>query len=282
MPPKVTTMKALTRESGPRSPVSREGSAKGFRKFSEWECRTIPTIYAFGPFRLDAQGETLFKGTEPVALSHRAVALLRILIDRAGAPVSKDALMEAAWPGQAVEESNLTVQIAALRRVLREEPGGERWIETLSRRGYRFVGPMIANVEDSAVKVNFGHAASDPGSVIEEVDRDLLIGERKHVTVLCADLKDSLERFAEGDSEKALEIFEATLTLMRQTVHRYGGTVNIVTGEGIVAVFGAPMALEDHAVRACFAALEIREAVQRYCYGAHDPGCSSVLVRAGL
>jgi adenylate cyclase len=68
------------------------------------------------------------------------VALLRVLIDRAGAPVSKDALMEAAWPGLAVEESNLTVQIAALRRVLREEPGGERWLKTLPRRGYCFVG----------------------------------------------------------------------------------------------------------------------------------------------
>jgi len=59
--------------------------------------------------------------------------------------------MEAAWPGLAVEESNLPVQIAALRRVLREEPGGERWIETLPRRGYRFVGPMIANAENNAV-----------------------------------------------------------------------------------------------------------------------------------
>ena len=224
-------MKALTREYGPQSPVRSEGSAKSFQKSSEWECRAIPANYAFGPFRLYVQGEVLFRGTEPVALSHRAVALLRILIERAGAPVSKDALMEAAWPGQAVEESNLTVQIAALRRVLREEPGGERWIETLPRRGYRFVGPMIANAEDSAVKVNLGYDASDPGSVIEEVDRDLLIGERKHVTVLCADLKDSLERLAEGDSEKALEIFEATLMLMTQTVHRYGGTINIVTGE---------------------------------------------------
>jgi hypothetical protein len=49
-------MKTLTREFGPRSPVSSEGSAKSFRKFSESECRTMPTIYAFGPFRLDVQG----------------------------------------------------------------------------------------------------------------------------------------------------------------------------------------------------------------------------------
>src|SRR5262249_57710972 len=62
-----------TLEIGPWSPLSSEGSGKGFRKFSEWECRTIPTIYAFGPFRLDVQGETLFRDTEPVALSKRAV-----------------------------------------------------------------------------------------------------------------------------------------------------------------------------------------------------------------
>jgi adenylate cyclase len=76
------------------------------------------------------------------------VALLRILIDRAGAPVSKDALMEAAWPGLAVEDSNLTVQIAALRRALGEVPDGESWIATLPRRGYRFVGPAVTKSED--------------------------------------------------------------------------------------------------------------------------------------
>jgi adenylate cyclase len=116
-------------------------------KISKWECRTIPTIYAFGPFRLDVEGEALFRDTEPVALSHRAVALLRILVERAGAPVSKDALMEAAWSGLVVEDSNLTVQIAALRRALSEVPGGESWIVTLRRRGYRFGGPVVTKSE---------------------------------------------------------------------------------------------------------------------------------------
>ena len=91
----------------------------------------------------------LFRGAEPVALGQRAVALLRVLVERPGAPVSKDALIEAAWPGLAVEESNLTVQIAALRRVFGEEAGGEGWIETLPRRGYRYVGPATG-AEDMA------------------------------------------------------------------------------------------------------------------------------------
>jgi hypothetical protein len=79
--------------------------------------------YAFGPFRLDISEEILFRGAEPLPVGRRAAALLRKLLEQPGAPVSKDALLEAAWPGMAVEESNLTVQIAALRRVLASTPG---------------------------------------------------------------------------------------------------------------------------------------------------------------
>jgi TolB-like protein len=103
------------------------------------------TSHEFGPFRLDGDAEMLFRGAAPIALGQRAVALLRLLLERAGAPVSKEALIEAAWPGLAIEDSNLTVQIAALRRVFEDVPGGAAWIETLPRRGYRYVGPAVAN-----------------------------------------------------------------------------------------------------------------------------------------
>jgi TolB-like protein len=108
----------------------------------------MPIIRTFGPFRIDISAEILFRGAEPLPVGRRAVALLRALIERPGMPVSKDALIEAAWPGLAVEESNLTVQIASLRRVLGEEPSAERWIETLPRRGYRFVG-LVATEENA-------------------------------------------------------------------------------------------------------------------------------------
>src|SRR3954451_10324892 len=104
----------------------------------------MATLLAFGPFRLDAEAGILFHGAEPTALGQRAVALLALLVGRAGAPVAKEALLEAAWPAQAIEESNLTVQIAAIRRVLEEIAGGAGWIETLPRRGYRYVGPAVA------------------------------------------------------------------------------------------------------------------------------------------
>src|SRR5260370_3552693 len=104
----------------------------------------MATIHKFGPFRLDADAEILFRGAEPTVLGQRAVALLRLLVEEAGAPVSKDALIEAAWPGLAIGDGNLTVQIAALRRVFEEVAGGATWIETLPRRGYRYVGPLVA------------------------------------------------------------------------------------------------------------------------------------------
>lgn len=111
----------------------------------------MATIHTFGPFRLDADREMLFHGAEPAALGKHAVALLRVLLERPGEPVSKDALIEAGWPGRAIEDSNLTVQIAALRRIFEEGAGGASWIETLPRRGYRYVGPAVASDNSHAV-----------------------------------------------------------------------------------------------------------------------------------
>lgn len=100
-------------------------------------------VLEFGAFRLDADAGILFHGSEPTSLGRRAVALLVLLTQRAGAPVSKEALIEAAWPGLAIEDSNLTVQMAAIRRVFDDLAGGADWIETLPRRGYRYIGPAV-------------------------------------------------------------------------------------------------------------------------------------------
>jgi len=125
----------------------------------------MSTIHKFGPYRLDADAGMLFQGSEPVALGRRAVMLLRLLVERTGTPVSKDALMEAAWPGLAVEESNLTVQIAALRKTFAEIDGGKAWIETLPRRGYRYVGPPVATGYETGLIPSPAPAVSDKPSL---------------------------------------------------------------------------------------------------------------------
>jgi TolB-like protein len=130
--------------------------------------------YQFGPFRLDPETDVLFRGATAVGLGRRAVALLRVLVEQPGAVVSKDALIAVAWSGHVVEESNLPVQIAALRRALGEEPGAERWIETLPRRGYRYVGPppVAARPAEGAATATDGRqgrAATTAGHVRDQV-----------------------------------------------------------------------------------------------------------------
>src|SRR5215472_6811180 len=108
-------------------------------------------IRRLGPFHLDTEHDLLLREGGPVPLGRRAIVLLRTLVERPGVLVSKDALIEAAWSGRLVEESNLPVQIAALRRVLGEAPGGDRWIETMPGRGYRFIGPIVKETEPGAM-----------------------------------------------------------------------------------------------------------------------------------
>ena len=91
------------------------------------------------------------------------------------------------------------------------------------------------------------------------LSKEALEGERKQVTVLFADLKGSMEMLADRDPEEARDLLDPVLERMMEAVHRYEGTVNQVMGDGIMALFGAPLAHEDHAVRACFAALRMQE-----------------------
>jgi class 3 adenylate cyclase len=109
-----------------------------------------------------------------------------------------------------------------------------------------------------------------------------LEGERKHVTVLFADLKGSMELLADRDPEEARKILDPVLENMMEAVHRYEGIVNQVMGDGIMALFGAPLAHEDHAVRACYAALRMQESVKRYCDGIRRSHGLEVQIRVGL
>jgi class 3 adenylate cyclase/tetratricopeptide (TPR) repeat protein len=109
-----------------------------------------------------------------------------------------------------------------------------------------------------------------------------LEGERKQVTVLFADLKGSMELLADRDPEEARRLLDPVLERMMEAVHHYEGTVNQVMGDGIMALFGAPVAHEDHAVRACYAALRMQESVNRYAEEAWRAHGVTVQIRVGL
>src|SRR5262249_7321586 len=153
--------------------------------------------------------------------------------------------------------------------------------------------------EQGTVLVWTGGAASSPASaaviapapltytpsyLAEKIltSRNVLEGERKQVTVLFADLKGSTELIADLDPEAAQQLLDPALQTMMDAVHRYEGTVNQVLGDGIMALFGAPLAHEDHAVRACYAALAMQSAMRRYAEEVRRSHGLEMQARVGL
>ena len=100
--------------------------------------------------------------------------------------------------------------------------------------------------------------------------------------MLFADMKGSMELLADRDPEEARKILDPILEHMMEAVHRYEGTVNQVMGDGIMALFGAPLAHEDHAVRACYAALRMQESVKKYAEGVQKTEGIPIQIRVGV
>ena len=162
-------------------------------------------------------------------------------------------------------------------------------------------GQRLAGDEDGDVLVWIGAAAVAPSPAAAPVPaptplgytpphlaekiltaRRALEGERKQVTVLFADLKGSTELIRDLDPEQAQAILDPALHAMMEAVHRYEGTVNQVLGDGIMALFGAPLAHEDHAARACYAALAMQDALRRYADEVRRTHGLPVQMRVGL
>src|SRR5262249_987570 len=126
--------------------------------------------------------------------------------------------------------------------------------------------------------------AYTPKHLAEKIltSKTTLEGERKQVTILFADVKGSTELLSDRDPEEARKLLDPVLERMMDAVHRYEGTVNQVMGDGIMALFGAPLAHEDHAVRACYAALDLQRAMRRLTEDIRRSHGVTVEVRVGV
>lgn len=146
-------------------------------------------------------------------------------------------------------------------------------------------GHSLADDVPQSQSKDFGSPYSyTPSHITRQIlsARDTLEGERKHVTVLFADIQGSTKLIERMDPEQASKILARPIQLMMDAVHRFEGTVNRVVGDGIMALFGAPLAHEDHAVRACYAALAMQEAARHYAEESRREYGFEIQLRVGL
>jgi DNA-binding winged helix-turn-helix (wHTH) protein/TolB-like protein len=124
---------------------------QGFSKSSASAAITLETkpLYEFGPFHFDPADHLLLSAGEPVSLTPKAFEILFVLVQNGNRLTTKEMLMSKVWPDSFVEEANLTVNISALRKILGETPGGQQYIETVPKKGYRFVVP-VTEVQDES------------------------------------------------------------------------------------------------------------------------------------
>jgi class 3 adenylate cyclase len=168
---------------------------------------------------------------------------------------------------------DLKAELIKAQRLAVDEDG-----EVLVWTGSAGMPPAVINAHPRAP-----HAYTPPHLAEKIITaRAALEGERKHVTVLFADLKSSMELLADRDPEEARQLLDPVLERMMAAVHRYEGTVNQVLGDGVMALFGAPIAHEDHAVRACYAALAMQDAIRRYGRAVRRSHGIEVQMRVGL
>jgi class 3 adenylate cyclase/tetratricopeptide (TPR) repeat protein len=150
--------------------------------------------------------------------------------------------------------------------------------------GQKFCGECGAGLAPEMAGKPASPETRTPKHLAEKIlsSKAALEGERKQVTVLFADLKGSMELLADRDPEEARKLLDPVLERMMEAVHHCEGTVNQVMGDGIMALFGAPLAHEDHAVRACYAALRMQETVKKYADELRKVEGIPVRIRVGL
>jgi class 3 adenylate cyclase/DNA-binding winged helix-turn-helix (wHTH) protein/tetratricopeptide (TPR) repeat protein len=254
--------------------------------------------YSFGDYVLDTQRHEVHHAGMPITLRRKVFQVLVYLVAHRDRVVPKQELLESLWPGQFVGEAALTSCIQAVRRALGERGRTHRFLRTLHGQGYRFVGvvevrdpvrmddttvaalPTTGTLPPLAPRGGEGRGegetptarhAPHPGPlpegerVLREVPSPcahVSDGEHKQVTVLCGALAEAPTLAAQLGPEAMHYLMHGVLALAQDTVQRYEGTLTQVSGDGFLALFGAPVAQEDHARRAVLAGLELR---QRLC-----------------
>ena len=253
--------------------------------------------WRFESFRLDPVNACLWWAAEAVVLTPKTFDVLYYLVQHADRLVTKDELLDAVWPETAVSDGVVRMAISALRKALDDTAQTPRFIATVPRRGYRFVAavtriePLVTSYAGELPPVTSPPPRYESGPLAltltapaeqSHTAQAALAGERKQVTVLFADITDSLALIRTLDPEAAQQLLDPALERMMDAIHHYAGTVNQVLGDGLMALFRAPLVHEDHALRACYAALAMQAPLREYAMEVHRTHGVALQIRVGL
>jgi DNA-binding winged helix-turn-helix (wHTH) protein len=225
------------------------------------------SILHFGPFFIDSTDDGLWRGPERCKLTAKAEAVLRYLVAHPGHLVRKAELFAAAWPDVHVSDWALTTCIRELRHVLGDVARAPQYIATVYRQGYRFIAPVTVGVTPPlsipAVPPQPPRAAPPEFEASQSaLTATALEEEYKLVTILCGALAEAPALAARLGPEQWYRLLQTVVGLIQDVLRHYAGTLTVATSDGFTAVFGAPVAQEDHARRAVLAALELRQRLQ--------------------
>jgi DNA-binding winged helix-turn-helix (wHTH) protein len=218
--------------------------------------------YVFGDYTLDTQRYALDHAGLPVKLQPKVFKLLASLIQHRDRVVTRQELFDALWPAQFVSDDALEWVVAAARRAVGDSGRAQRVIKTVHGWGYRCVAPVetpLQDLPDAALPTapSPALAAAESPAVAQSVG-----GERKQVTVLACALS-AIVTQAEGMEPETLHtIRQRVFALVQRAVQHYAGTLQHFVDNVCLAVFGAPVAQEDHTRRAVLAALRIQECLR--------------------
>ncbi len=271
-------------------------------------------IYIFGECALDMRRHTLHRAGQNIPVRRKAFQALTYLLLHRERVVSKQELCEQIWPAQFISDATLESTIKAVRQAIGDSGRQQRLIQTVYGHGYRFISPVqeqadpappptdeadlsshgvvSAFAQDSQQRVRLSpveevtepaEAGLAPNAALHSPHgTSTTAGEWKMVTVLCCGLAEALTESEPEEPEGRYRQMHMLYTLARDAVQKYGGSLQPVVGDHILAVFGAPMAQEDHAQHAALAALELQRRVREARLGAGGFPADFPGLRVGL
>lgn len=262
-------------------------------------------IYVFSQYVLDTQRRNLSCAGKPISLRPKAFEVLSYFLAHRDSVVSKQELCEQVWAGQSISDATLVSTVRAVRQAIGDNGEVQKLIATVHGYGYRCVAAVIVQAEGESALATEAQSvgllpAFFPQLVADEekatapepsssaaVQRLVPVPsssyeERKFVTVLCCGLGNTSDFLAQHNLDTLYSLMRGLYEQTRSTVQQYGGVLQPAMWHCIVAAFGAPMAQEDHAVRAALAALALRQRLTEWLHTTARRPDLTLAVRLGL